>query len=651
MIVEALAALAIPTAAALGGRALATTAQQPPPPLLAGLVGALAPPLVVAWYQRPFPEQAAAWVVSLVGWGGLLLARDGAVLAAAMLAGGVWAALVALPTSGADGALQASSSPAMGPPPPKAAEEEGEHVRLELPCPSCGATVTFPVYHGMAQCRYCGSRHLVQREEAALLTVLPNSVTTEGEVIDAVVAHLRHQKYLELYQRRVQPLLPRVGVEPEGAPLTSSAPLDPVTLAAVNAAEKQVNRAADRWAAALRPQVKVLSWQPFLAPYWHRSGTLYQVAFGRAEDGSKRVDFAITHLEGAQRACSVPLPEMGKLSYLRSLRPLLGAPEASLSALPVEGGREELAQRLTSQEQRRASFPFRVIAVRGALVPQVEALVWRPWHLAQVSVRGRRHELLIDGAASRVAGQPPPALPSLSTPPTPTEREQIRLAPCRCPACGAELTFIPDAVAHLCGNCFRLLDASPPRLRPLRYLSELPCKGHGSLPFWRFTLALRTPEGHLIRDLDHLGDQLDGVLDQVGERPQGQSHLYVPAFRLRLSRGAVRFYRHLWPGLHNVPRTPRPHPFDPTASPEEVWPVTLPADEARIFGTMYLALSFTPRDLARAEARGMRTRFLEATLEGTPELTYMNVPVELLAPFRGLLRPSSAPAVTRLVGN
>lgn len=652
MILAVLLTLVIPTAALLAGRSAASRLPRLPFPA-AVAAGALAPPAVVAFYERSFVEQTAAWVVGLVGWGGLFLGHDPYVLAAALLTGGTWGGILALPTDSTRASSAAPDAAADSRPGPSPRPEESleEDVRIALPCPSCGAPVTFPIYHGMAECRYCASRHLVQREDTTLFTVIPNTVTHQAAIASAITAHLRHLKYLELYDRRVRPLVQRRAAQQADATGQEAlAGLDGATLAAINAAEARVNRAADNYAARLQPHIQVLSWQPFLAPYWHRSGTLYQVAFGRQEDGEKRMELAITHLEGSQPGSSLPLPEMGKLSYLRCLRPLLGAPEATIPALPVEGGQAELARRLENQEGRRASFPFRIISVRGAFFPEVDALVWRPFHAARVSVRGHVQEFLIDGAVGRVTTESPLPLTTLGEPPAPPAEEQIRLLPSRCPVCGAELAFVPDAVAHLCRNCFRLLEATPRRLRPRPYLREDPGTGLVSVPFWRFPLALRTAEGEIIRDLDHLGDQLDGTLDQVGDRPQEQSYLFVPAFRLRLSRGAVRLYRRLWPLLHATTRSPEAVPFDTTAAPAATWPLTLPASEARTFGAMYLALSFSSRDLARAEIRGVRSRFLDATLESEPEPVYLSLPKELVSPFEALLRASHAAVVARLAG-
>ncbi len=650
MIAEAVAVFAIPTAGLLAGRALAATEPRPLPLPAAAVLGALAPAAAMAYCQRSFVEQTMAWALGVVGWGGLLLGRDPYVLAASMLAGGVWGGLVALPASAPPPGPASPVKPELAAAEPAPEDGGDDQVRIELPCPSCGAAVAFPVYHAMAQCPFCGSRHLVRREDTTLEAVIPNAVHDEAAVAAAVLAHLKYLKYLELYDRMVRPLVQRHAAGQPDGPESIGPALDGVSLAAINAAEERVKRAADAYAARLAPQLKVLAWQPFLAPYWHRGGTLYQVAFGRYEDGAKTMDLAITHLEGSQPGSAAPLPDMGKLSYLKNLRPLYGAPEAALPAFPVEGGRDELHARLEAMHQRSASFSFRTIAVRGVFVPQVDALVWRPWHAARVAVGEGEEEFLVDGASARVAAQRPPSLTPLAGPPPQPADQQIRLAPSRCPVCGADLPFVPDAAAHLCRNCLRLLDASGRRLQPRPYLREDPAAGHAAVPFWRFPLALRTAEGAVIRDLAHLGDRLDGVLDQVGDRPQLQSFIFVPAFRLRLTRGAVRFYRRLWPLLHGTQRHLRTAPYDVTSIPVEVWPLNLPAGEARVFGAMYLALSFTSRDLARAEIRGVRARFLDGTLEGEPEPAYLSLPAPLVSPFRGLLGSPQAPAVARLGG-
>jgi hypothetical protein len=186
------------------------------------------------------------------------------------------------------------------------------------------------------------------------------------------------------------------------------------------------------------------------------------------------------------------------------------------------------------------------------------------------------------------------------------------------------------------------------RWASLPYLREEPTAGHRQVPFWRFPLRLRTAAGVLITDIPHLTDGIDGTYDQIGERPQLAQAFFVPAFRTRVSRAGVRLYRRLWPVIQGWPHDLRPGRFSPADPPQRTVEVTLTAVEARVFGRVYLALSFSQRDLARAEVRGVRERFLSAQLEGNAELAFLNLPDELLGPLDGLFGRARIEALANL---
>jgi hypothetical protein len=78
--------------------------------------------------------------------------------------------------------------------------------------------------------------------------------------------------------------------------------------------------------------------------------------------------------------------------------------------------------------------------------------------------------------------------------------------------------------------------------------------------------------------------------------------------------------------------------------------ITLPAPEARIFARVYLALAFTQRDLARAQVKMVRERFLAGQLEGDPTLTYLSLPEELVAPFASVFGRARLAALEQLEG-
>ena len=487
------------------------------------------------------------------------------------------------------------------------------------------------------------------RGAGTLTAVIPDVLTDEPQLKDAVVKHLRYRRYLELYDQRVRPLLGDATFvrDPGEGDLGRLTPAGDSPLA--DAMEAEVGRSADAWAARLAPNIKILAWRRFLAPYWHRFGTLYQSAFGRDADGVKRMEFAVTTIEGSVRANAAPLPEMGKLSYLRALRPLLGAPEAALPALPVECGPDEIDRRAQRLSQRSTELPIAPIAMHSTFVPEVVALIYRPLHAVEVGWTEGTLTMLIDGGTGRVEGD----LPAGELATAPLEILPGRppvLVPSRCPECGADLPFAPDAVARLCRSCFRLVEKQPPRWRTVPYLHDEPAPRARLMPFWRFPLRLRTAAGALITDLPHLTDGIDGTFDQIGDRPQTAQRFFVPAFRTRVSKTGVRLYRRLWPVVQGKAHELQGERFSPARPPARVVDVTLPAAEARVFARVYLALAFTQRDLARAQVKGVREMFLSAQLEGEPELVFLTLPDELVGPFETLFGRARFTALANLEG-
>jgi len=644
--------LLVPSVAWALAHTLAGRAAARPSFAVCGVAGFLAPAALLRWCGRPFPEQLIGWVVSVVAWAGAFVIRDGQVFVAFGLVGAVWGLALGLKS------LRVPTPPTFqdGKPEPQPTmanerrrEPEETRFSVELRCPTCGATLAVPVYHRMAKCGFCASVHVVAGRSENLVVVVPDAVNDEASMKAAVAKHLGHRHYLELYDQRVRPLIPDAGFEPDETGQVLAMPEQGRTPALVNAVEAEVARAAEAYAARIAPRLALRSWRRFLSPYWHRFGTLYQAAFGRDDEGLKHMEFTVATMEDSVAASGAPLPAMGKLSYLRALRPLQGAPEAAIPALPVEVGAEEINRRAQQLERRSVELPVKAIAIHATLVPEVVALVYRPWHLAEVELDGERFELLVDGGAGAVEGE----APRFEFAPRPLgdlPSGAPVLAPSRCPECGADLPFAPEAEAHLCRNCYRLVSMRGSRWTTLPYLHEQPEAGHWLVPFWRFPLRLRTATGELIVDLAHLTDGIDGTFDQIGNRPQVQQDLLVPGFRTRIGKAGVRLYRLLWPLAHGQARELARERLSPARPPERVVDMTLSAAEARIFAGVYLALAFSRRDLARAQVKTVRERFLLARLEGEPEPVYLSLSQEVIGPFSSLFGRARVAALADLEG-
>ncbi|HVN30681.1 MAG TPA: hypothetical protein VMT45_01715 [Thermoanaerobaculaceae bacterium] len=644
--------LLVPSALWVAAHVLSGRTAASPSFAVHGVAGFLAPAGLLRWCGRPFPEQLIAWAVSVVAWAGAFVIHDLQIFVAFGIVGAVWGLALGLKTlrvAAPKLAQEANPEPEAKPTPAPRDDSQGAGFSLELPCPTCGAALFVPVYHRMSRCGFCGSVHAVLFRRDTLVVVIPDAVIDEAALKGAVLKHLAHRRYLTLYDQRVSPLIPASGTTPDESGDEAGWLKPEHTPAVVNAAEAEVARAAEAYAAGLAPRLAVTTWHRFLAPYWHRFGTLYQAAFGRVPDGTKRMEFAVATIEDSVAASRAPLPPMGRLSYLRALRPLVGSPEAKTPALAVELDRGEVDRRALEIDRRAVGLQVKPIAIHATFVPEVVALVYRPWHLATVELDGERSKLLVDGGAATVEGEAPAfdfearALADLAA-------EAPTLAPSRCPDCGADLPFVPDADAHLCRNCYRLVTMRGSRWAVVPYLREEVQTGSWQVPFWRFPLRLRTANGELIVDLPHLTDGIDGTYDQIGDRPQVQQEFFVPAFRTAVSRAGVRLYRRLWPLLLGRSVELSGERFSAVRPPERVVEITLPAAEARVFASVYLALAFTDRDLARAVVKTVRERFLTCQLEGEPQLVYLNLPRELVDPFRSLLGRARLAALEGMEG-
>ena len=523
--------------------------------------------------------------------------------------------------------------------PPGEDEEETvieNHYCVEVKCTECGASVPVPVLHHMARCTYCGSDHLVVGHEETLLVTLPERVYDANVLREALLDHYRYQHYLKLYRRMVAPLARNATeASPSGA-LVNRSEFD----AAIDGAEVAVSRKADTYRAKLAQNLHVGQTIHFLTPYRHGMGTLYQATFGRSpRDYEKLLRFDVGSVEAAVSATSsVEVPPMGKLSYLRALRPAVDlAP--GLKSLPMDGSDEDLDRGFGDFDRKRLAREIQVIKLGSRFTREVTAVVWRPWWIAEVRGPGIDETVLLDGASGSVAG-PAPNLDQSQLVDLPREAREpgrgLRFVPMECPTCGHEFSFDPDAVLQFCRTCHRVCDVVEGRKVDVPY-GHIPLPdeaGWDLVPFWRFPLRLRTGSGELLTDLMRLKDGIDGTFDQIAEDTPNRQHVfYVPAIRCINPRLMASAFNRLflYAIRYRPPKELKRFPIDLRPRP---WTVSLDELEARDLAPLYLANVFSRRDIARVNIHQVASWLFDATQETPGHLMYLSVPQAVTEPFR-----------------
>ena len=524
---------------------------------------------------------------------------------------------------------------------PSATEDSEEtvienHYCVEVTCTECGAAVPVPVLHHMAHCSFCGSDHLVVGHEETLLVTLPERVYDTNVLREALLDHYRYQYYLKLYRNMVAPLARSATEASSSGALVSRPEFD----AAVDGAEIAVSRKADGYRAKLADNLHVGQTMHFLTPYRHGMGTLYQATFGRSpRDHEKLLRFDVGTIEASLSATTdVDLPPMGKLSYLRALRPAVDLAR-DMKSLPMEGSDEDLERGFGDLDRKRLTRDIQVIKLGSRFTREITAVVWRPWWIAEVRGPEIDETVLLDGAAGSVVG-PAPRIDESALIELPQEARQpgrgLRFVPMECPTCGHEFSFDPDAVLHFCHNCYRVCDVVEGRKTDVPYghipLPDEP--GWDLVPFWRFPLHLRTGDGELFTDLMRLKDGIDGTFDQIGEDAPNRQHIfYVPAIRCINPRlMASAFNRLFLYAIRNRP--PKELKRFPTDLRPQPWTASLAEPEARDLAPLYLANVFSRRDIARVNIHQVASWLFQATQGRPGHLMYLSVPQVVTEPFR-----------------
>ncbi len=644
-----LSLLAPPAAAALA--AVAFRGRAPGPATTIGL-NAIAPGAGLAATGRPTLEVVLAVMfaqASLLVTGGL---ANASFLLPVAAIGGLWASvhtplnpiLLAAsdrpPSSGRHAGRRPLATVVTGSgrhredAPDAQSEEAGYAVIVR--CTECGADVDVPVLSHMASCTFCGSNHLVIGHEDTLFVTLPDHVTDDATLTEVILDHYRYRHYLELYRRAVAPLEAGTTEMSQSGTLVSR----PEGEAAVAAAEAAASRRADAYRAKLAAKLQVRPRLRFLAPYRHGVGTLFQVAFGRIRPSmDKDLRFAVRTIEASTLATTAAeLPPMGRLSYLRALRPAALCDEA-VRTLPLDLGADHLRRAFGELDRKQLVRDLDIIRLGVKFSHEISAVVWRSWWIADVEGPQISESLMIDCAASSVAAAAPDIDRSILEPLPGQAREPgtgLRFIPMECPTCGHEYPFDIDAVLHFCTSCHRVCRIEGDRKRTVSYAHQ-PAPGNGTCdlaPFWCFPLRLRSADGRLVTDLMHLKDGIDGSFDQIGEDAAAGHHMVLaPAFRCINSRLMATAFERVF--SHTLRRPPQLEDgrFPMTEAPRP-WSVSLDEDEARTLLPLYLAHAFGPRDLARVRVDHVANWVFDAVQEAPGTLVYFPLPRAVTEPFR-----------------
>lgn len=517
-------------------------------------------------------------------------------------------------------------------------EAASDEYSVVVRCTECGADVDVPVLQHMAHCTFCGSDHLVVGQDEMLHVTIPERITNEEDLAEAILDHYRYQHYIKLYQRHVAPL------ERQAAEAGPSGQLieNPQAAAAAAAAEATVARRADAYRAKIAPTLQIEGSVRFLAPYRHGMGTLYQSAFGRdRRDSEKALVFAMGNQEAAALASNLSdLPKMGKLSYLRALLPASAMP-SDAKTLPITEGKDKLREAYGNLDRKRLVRDIDVIRHGNVFIQDVEAIVWRSWWVVSVIAKGIDEGLLVDAGAGSVAGPAPPIDTSRLIPLPKEARDpgaSLRFLPMECPTCGYEFQFDPDAALHFCANCHRVFEVTGNKKTEIAYdHSTTPDEEHDLVPFWRFPLKMHMADGTFVTDLMFLKDGIDGTFDQIGEDAIAKKHsILVPAIRCINSKLTVTAFERLlkYTLRARLQLVRERYGLDEKVSP---LPPQVEEEEARRMAPLFLSNIFGRRDIARVNVNQVASWLFEAQLRSRGRLTYVAVPRQITQPFRPYL--------------
>lgn len=294
--------------------------------------------------------------------------------------------------------------------------------------------------------------------------------------------------------------------------------MSPIFFAAVLAAhfkseeedgENNLLQSASAFRRAVARGTRVLNLRGVMVPFVHSHGSLVYLELGRTPEHEKRVFLTSLPLDESVPCYPAELNfrdaglRMGRTALVRieeaGLKgfdwiPLRSSDEATTSATRVWKASGPTGTEALVREELRS--------VRW------EAIVYRPYFLANVRLRGKRLPILVDAGFCCIAGRPTDeeakTIRSRALKQRPRREERaVRVLGSRCHNCGSDVAIGRTALIVVCPNCQAGLRPMEQGLRVIPFeVSALEnARSAAYLPFWRFSFTL-TQAKEQFTDLD-----------------------------------------------------------------------------------------------------------------------------------------------------
>jgi hypothetical protein len=444
---------------------------------------------------------------------------------------------------------------------------ESDHgLAVELPCPKCGAAFDVVDERAVSEtCRFCGSLLILSHPRREEIYVARGVVASARECFEICVEYRVQAERAQIVSRFA---------DSEGNP-----PPEFLIQSRLRAFETR-----------LRERARLHEGHEIHVPYWHVTGKVVQAILGRVSDikQTRIRAFLVEHTVPGYDTTRANLRDRGLRLARSRVRPLT-VQEASGSArylpwipVPVEPYRE-----IDKWLKRRLDPGIQPMIQEGRFLFGQRILLYRPYWLLRVSLDAAPRWVLLDGSFSTVAGHPSELevedlLVSCVDNPLPegvASHLQTAATASRCPDCGAERRFDPQAIVSICSNCRLGLQPCGESIRVVGY-DHAPGRGSVEyLPFWRFPFRAVLPAGGAtLQSLEEYAAALFplGAPPRFGLRGR---HLWIPAFRLLGTAAGDATFKALVELLHATP--PRANEGKvPLGTTARFWSCSVPEQHA-----------------------------------------------------------------------